>query len=62
MGVEDYERIKSHKYLYFKKKMEELFTKGIFSAPEATEEEESPIKQKMRSKNEEERIEAIKIR
>lgn len=53
-GVEYYESIKSYKYLYFKKKMEEIFScdKKLFSKPEVKPEEEiSPIRKKLNSQN-----------
>lgn len=57
-GVQYYESMKSYKYLYFKKKMEELFTDNtkIFMKEEAgqvkdVKEADSPMKQKLNSKN-----------
>lgn len=53
-GVEYYESIKSYKYLYFKKKMEEIFScdKKLFAKPEVKPGEEiSPIRKKLNSKN-----------
>jgi len=62
-GIEYYESIKSHKFLYFKRKMEEIFhnDKRLF-VEHKQEEPESPIKKKMNSKNEAERIEALKFK
>lgn len=64
--MEYYESIKSYKYLYFKKKMEELFAceKKLFVEARSEEEaaKESPIRKKMKSGDEGERIEALKIK
>jgi hypothetical protein len=65
-GVEYYESVKSYKYLYFKKKMEELFAceKKLFAEQKTQEEaeKESPIRKKMKSGDQGERIEALKIK
>jgi hypothetical protein len=53
-GVEYFESIKSYKYLYFKKKMEEIFScdKKLFTdQKEEPEDKDSPIRKKMKSQN-----------
>lgn len=65
IGVEYYESIRSHKYLYFQQKMTEIFTsastmQAISGNP--VEEVDSPIRRKMKSDLESDKIEAIKIK
>jgi hypothetical protein len=59
-GLEYYESIKSYKFLYFKKKMDEIFysDKKLFveEKKEAVNENKSPIQKKMNSKDDGERI------
>lgn len=64
-GVEYYESIKSYKYLYFKKKMTEIFTNETFTSKDPnqeTTENDSPITKKLKSKNNDERLEALKVK
>ena len=64
-GAEYYESVKSYKYLYFKKKMQEIFTNESIMSPELkpqSSEEDSPITKKLKSPNQEERLEALKFK
>ena len=60
IGVEYYESIRSHKYLYFQLKMNDIFmsaaTIEAISQKNTPEEIDSPIKKKMRSSKEEDKI------
>jgi hypothetical protein len=64
-GVEYFESIKSYKYLYFKKKMEEIFSceKKLFTdKQQPPEDSDSPIRKKLNSQNEAEKLEALKMK
>lgn len=54
LGVEYYESIRSHKFLYFQLKMTEIFTNSntmnsISEETQTVKETDSPLKKKMRS-------------